>query len=96
MASLDTTIDWCEENFVVHPQIAEFWNTVTSVVAIVPPIIWFLQPAPAGAGLIPFMHLLAAVIFVGSTAFHGTLTWTGQLLVSYRTCQLRSKLRGYS
>ena len=79
----NTTIDWCEENFVVHPSIAEFFNTITSVIAVLPLCFWFmqswLQPNLA-AGYLHYLHLLGAVIFTGSAAFHGTLTWIGQLL----------------
>eukprot|EP01050_Picozoa_sp_SAG11_P021865 SAG11_NODE_3985_length_2120_cov_3.557150_1_plen_226_part_00 len=75
-----TTIDWCEENFAVTPMVAEFFNTATSVACIVPPLFWFLLPTPDQAGTIPLMHCLMSFIMFGSAAFHGTMTWGGQLL----------------
>mmetsp|Transcript_23509 Transcript_23509/g.51566 ORF Transcript_23509/g.51566 Transcript_23509/m.51566 type:complete len:261 (-) Transcript_23509:262-1044(-) len=80
MTGNETTIDWCEENYVVMPEVAEFWNTLTSVLCIVPPLLFFFQRTPDGVGMIPWMYPLIAFIMVGSALFHGTLTWFGQLL----------------
>ena len=33
-----STIDWCERNYVVIYYIAEFWNTITNLGMIIPPI----------------------------------------------------------
>jgi dihydroceramidase len=77
---LATTIDWCEPNYEVTPYIAEFWNTVTSVLCIIPPLWWWTFHHPPGSGIVPLMHPLIAFIFAGSAAFHGTMSWLGQLL----------------
>lgn len=74
------TIDWCESNFVVLGNVAEFWNTISSLACAVPPLFWFFSPTPSESGVLPWFHLLLSFIFVGSAAFHGTLTFTGQLL----------------
>ena len=31
---VDATIEWCERNYVVTPYVAEWWNTVTSLVVL--------------------------------------------------------------
>ena len=33
-----STLDWCETNYEVSFYIAEFWNTVTNLSMIIPPI----------------------------------------------------------
>eukprot|EP00927_Polykrikos_kofoidii_P057218 TRINITY_DN51339_c0_g1_i1.p1 TRINITY_DN51339_c0_g1~~TRINITY_DN51339_c0_g1_i1.p1 ORF type:complete len:382 (+),score=31.51 TRINITY_DN51339_c0_g1_i1:21-1166(+) len=78
--SLQVTIDWCEENYAVTPYIAEFWNTVTAFVTMLPAIVWLFQPNPQGTQWCRLLHLNVVVIQIGSTVFHGTLTWFGQLL----------------
>ncbi|ETO07542.1 hypothetical protein RFI_29850 [Reticulomyxa filosa] len=79
---VDSTVDWCEPNYVVSPYIAEFFNTVSHV------------PTPfyISAGIFytwklaskewRFVCAFASVILVaiGSIAFHATLRYVGQLL----------------
>lgn len=76
-----STLDWCEENYVVTPYIAEFWNTISNVVMII--------PALAGAvyswriGLEPrfiILNLALFVVGIGSWLFHMTLKYEMQLL----------------
>lgn len=74
------TIDWCEDNYAVQTWVAEFWNTWTSVLCAAVFLVWLCQPSPPAAGAVPWLHLLFSFIFAGSAAFHGTLTWVGQLL----------------
>ena len=79
----NTTIDWCEANYVVHPSIAEFFNTATSLLAVFPLCFWFVVSRPpqnSEGSVLHYFYLLGAIIFAGSTAFHATLTWAGQLL----------------
>mmetsp|Transcript_157935 Transcript_157935/g.506551 ORF Transcript_157935/g.506551 Transcript_157935/m.506551 type:complete len:263 (-) Transcript_157935:30-818(-) len=79
MAS-EVTIDWCEANYAVTPFVAEFWNTLTSLLCMIPPLVWFVQRFPEGVGVIPWVYPLISFIMFGSVMFHGTLTWVGQLL----------------
>jgi dihydroceramidase len=76
-----SSIEWCEQNYEYSPYIAEFWNSVSSLII-------------AGAGFVgclfalKFLYrvqLLLAyfaimVVGLGSVAFHATLTRWGQSL----------------
>lgn len=69
-------VDWCEANYAVVPWIAEFWNTVSSIVI-------FMVGAYGAVRWWQHRHELErrfgvafaslAIIGVGSAAFHGTL-----------------------
>jgi len=75
------TLDWCEQNYEVSWYIAEFWNTVTNLSMIIPPI-WgihkCLQRGLETRYLVGFLALL--LVGIGSTMFHMTLQWSMQLL----------------
>jgi hypothetical protein len=35
-------VDWCEKNYTVSSHVAEFWNTLTSMLMIIPPLVaWY-------------------------------------------------------
>ncbi|KAI0234600.1 Alkaline ceramidase 3 [Lamellibrachia satsuma] len=76
-----STIDWCEKNYEVSYYIAEFWNTISNIVLLLPLI--------SGAHLakkddldlryiITYIGML--VVAVGTLCFHGTLLYSMQLL----------------
>lgn len=73
------TIDWCEPNYVVTRFIAEFWNSLSNLAFIVPPLVvaWHLRKQVE----LPFTLSLVfmALTGIGSFAFHATLTTAGQL-----------------
>jgi len=89
-----STMDWCEENYYVTYTIAEFWNTLSNVVFIVPPVLTVLRTRR----LRIFEHryilcfLLLALVGTGSVAFHCTLLYQSQLLdelpMVYGTCAM--------
>ena len=74
-------IDWCEENYEVNPGIAEFWNTVSAVLQLVPAFLgWLIYRNTKLAKHEPnifIMFTLIAVIGTGSIYFHGTLSAAG-------------------
>lgn len=89
-----STMDWCEENYAVTPLVAEFWNTVSNVTFIVPPLIatyhlWRYKLSELGP-IVCF--LLLSVVGFGSFAFHCTLLYHSQLLdelpMIYGTCAM--------
>ncbi|XP_041351770.1 alkaline ceramidase 3-like [Gigantopelta aegis] len=76
-----STLDWCEENYVVSYYIAEFWNTISNLVMIIPPLV--------GASLAYWQDLEFRIVNsylgfmavgIGSWIFHMTLLYEGQLL----------------
>ncbi|XP_068687392.1 alkaline ceramidase 3-like [Montipora foliosa] len=75
------TLDWCEENYVVSPFLAEFWNSISN---------WFLLIPPAFGAYLSLKHRLEqrytlsfigfCVVGLGSLCFHATLQYEMQLL----------------
>jgi len=81
MGSLPSTIDWCEDNYVVMPAVAEFWNAATSLV--------MLAFAVLGLGVAVWREyepcarrqfLGLTGVAIGTGWFHGALTYSGQML----------------
>jgi len=75
-----STLDWCERNYEVNWYIAEFYNTVTNLAMVI----------PGGYGAYQvlrnnlekrflFSHLMLMIVGVGSTMFHMTLQYWGQM-----------------
>ena len=77
-----SNIDWCESNYEVTYYIAEFWNTLTTVAMILPPIIGalssFTKMHVELRYLMPFFMLI--VVGLGSGLFHMTLLYEMQLM----------------
>ncbi|CAL8305597.1 unnamed protein product [Gadus morhua 'NCC'] len=86
-----STLDWCEENYVVSYYIAEFWNTVSNLIMILPPLYGALQTYRDGLEFRYTCSFLGlAAVGVGSWCFHMTLQYEMQLLdelpMIYSTC----------
>ncbi|KAJ7996075.1 hypothetical protein DPEC_G00233310 [Dallia pectoralis] len=86
-----STLDWCEENYVVSFYIAEFWNTVSNLIMILPPIYAATQTYKDGLELRYVCSFLGlSAVGIGSWCFHMTLQYEMQLLdelpMIYSTC----------
>lgn len=76
-----STIDWCESNYIVTYYIAEFWNSVSNLSFIIPPLIVCRQlwssPQVDKVYLLSLVYM--AFTGLGSFAFHSTLKFEMQL-----------------
>ncbi|XP_038051196.1 alkaline ceramidase 3-like [Patiria miniata] len=76
-----STLDWCERNYATTTYIAEFWNTVSNIVFIIPPLFGI---AFAWRDRVDLRFILSyiGVIFIGigSISFHLTLHIFSQML----------------
>uniref|UniRef100_A0A671KU08 Alkaline ceramidase n=1 Tax=Sinocyclocheilus anshuiensis TaxID=1608454 RepID=A0A671KU08_9TELE len=75
-----STLDWCEENYVVSYYIAEFWNTVSNLIMILPPIYGAIQTCKDGLEVRYVWSFLGlAAVGIGSWSFHMTLQYEMQV-----------------
>ena len=78
-------VDWCEENYVWSPYIAEWWNTLSSLTLLFEGL-FFLIYGTYFTNNISERNLLQVfggwfiIIGIGSIIFHGTLSVFGQFL----------------
>ncbi|KAJ3178476.1 Alkaline ceramidase 3 [Geranomyces variabilis] len=76
-----STLDWCEENYEVLPMIAEMWNASTNIFFLLWPLVGIYSAYKTNSER-GYYASYAALMLVGcgSFLFHGTLTYTMQLL----------------
>lgn len=76
-------VDWCEGNYLISPDIAEFVNTISNILFLVgPPFLIYLFK-DYGRFIQPAIHMIWILLFVvglSSAYFHATLSLLGQLL----------------
>lgn len=70
-------VDWCEPNYVYHPWVAEFWNTLSSFTFVVYGLIGLQYTKPVQ---LRYCYYILIGIGVTSAYFHATLSHFGQLL----------------
>eukprot|EP00937_MAST-01D_sp_MAST-1D-sp2_P001311 g1311.t1 len=75
------TVDWCEPNYRVSAYIAEFHNTWSNIAFIAGPALFgLLRCRKRGAAAVHWLcYALLLAVGLGSTWFHCTLQWSGQL-----------------
>lgn len=83
LQSGSSPVDWCEGNYLISSNIAEFVNTVSNILFFLfPPVLMHLFKE-YGRVVNPAIHMIwILLIFVGgcSAYFHATLSLIGQLL----------------
>ncbi|CAL8095111.1 unnamed protein product [Orchesella dallaii] len=75
------TLDWCEINYEISPFIAEFWNTISNLGMIIPPVFGIYEIIRLGLERkFIYTHVSLIAVGIGSWAFHMTLQYYMQLL----------------
>eukprot|EP00795_Rhopilema_esculentum_P016819 gene16819-8282_t len=87
------TLDWCEENYIVTQFVAEFWNTISNWIMIIPPLLAaHLSWRKKMEFRIIASYLSVGFVGIGSLGFHCTLIYKMQLMdelpMIYGTCIL--------
>jgi len=76
-----STLDWCEANYEVSYFIAEFWNTVSNLSMIIPPLCGIIHCYEYGLEKVfTLNYVLLLLTGIGSWMFHMTLLYEMQLL----------------
>ncbi|KAJ1987534.1 alkaline ceramidase ydc1 [Dimargaris cristalligena] len=86
-----STLDWCEENYVVCKYIAEFWNTTTNLTFVILALFGIVSSLRnLGEKRFVLCYLGMLMVGIGSWFFHMTLLYEMQLLdelpMIYCTC----------
>ncbi|KNC49359.1 alkaline ceramidase 3 [Thecamonas trahens ATCC 50062] len=78
-----SSIDWCEDNYAVSYYVAEWWNTLSNIPIVILCILAWHKAHHRSTFLPPHLrsaYLWLLLVFCGSTVFHATLSYAGQLL----------------
>jgi len=86
MFDLPSTVDWCEQNYILSEYVAEYWNTLTGLCLILSGVLYYKNNydwiQKNSRYKISFVKISALLVFVGigTMLFHGTLYYPFQLL----------------
>jgi len=89
--AITSSLDWCEENYILTPYIAEFWNAISNLTFIIL-MIRGVQSVRETQGEMRFYlgYISIAVVSIGSFAFHASLKHEAQMAdelpMIYSTC----------
>ena len=76
-----STINWCETNYEVSYYVAEFWNTITNLGMIIPPVYGLINCRKLVIEpRYTYSFILLLLVGIGSWMFHMTLRFEMQLL----------------
>lgn len=79
---ITSNIDWCEDNYTISYYIAEWYNTLSNLIPIFYSIyiLYKLKFTINNINNYHISYILLIFVFIGSFAFHATLTKIGQML----------------
>ncbi|KAI8854110.1 ceramidase, partial [Chytridium lagenaria] len=79
--NITATIDWCETNHAVSHYVAEYWNTLSSVLYMILTVVGLFSSRVVSAEPRYWIGLLFfGMVGAGSALFHGTLLFEMQML----------------
>ena len=81
----NSTVDWCEKNFAMYDNIAEFWNTITGLAIVFSTVLFQYNNSTiistfSSKHYFSNVHKSLLVVGVGTMLFHSTLLYVYQLL----------------
>ncbi|RWS15424.1 alkaline ceramidase 3-like protein [Dinothrombium tinctorium] len=79
--NVTSTIDWCEKNYDTTYYIAEFWNTISNIFLIIPPVFSIIRSMTKSTDIVLLICCAQLIaVGIGSWLFHMTLKYHMQLL----------------
>lgn len=70
---VSASVDWCEPNYIWSFYVAEFFNTISSGIILLVPLLYILVNYNQLKAMFIILYLAIALIGLGSTLFHLTL-----------------------
>lgn len=75
----NSSINWCEEDYVVCNFIAEFWNSITGIFLCLSSIYCYYKNKKENIHILMYSNILLFFVGIGTALFHGTLIYIWQL-----------------
>ena len=76
----NSSINWCERDYVKSRFIAEFWNTLTGICLCISSIVCYKSNIKKNVYVLYYSNLLLFIVGIGTILFHSTLIYIWQLL----------------